>query len=63
MPVEREGYRDNLARIVEKFPHKEMLTKKDVANLTGLDQRTVSKHFPFRNNYISVAILARHMCS
>ena len=61
MAREKESYRDNLERIKEKFPNKEMLIKKEVADFTGLDVRTVKKMFNFSNGYISVASLARQM--
>ena len=58
---EKAGYRDNLERIVERFPDKELLTKKDVAEFCGVDRRRVGKLFPFKNNLISVATLAREL--
>lgn len=62
MPREKESYRDNLERIKEKYPHKEMLTTQEVANFMGLDRRTVKKMFSFNPfNYIAVAVLAREM--
>lgn len=61
MPIEPVSYRDNIERIVSKFPNKELLTKTDVAKLTGLTIKTVSKRYPFNHNYISIATLARHM--
>ena len=61
MSKEPESYRENLERIIEKFPEKEMLSKTDVARLTGLDHRTVARLYPFKENYISIATLARRM--
>ena len=61
MPREKPAYRDNLERITERFPGKEMLTVKDVCAFCGLNNRTVKKLFEFNNNYISVAKLAREM--
>jgi hypothetical protein len=57
--MEKPGYRDNLERLCVVFPDKELLNKHDVAKFTGLNYRTVCKRFPFRNNYISKATLAR----
>jgi len=61
MPREKESYRDNLERICEKCPDKEMLKISDVIRITGLDRSTVTKLFHFQNGYISVARLAREM--
>lgn len=56
---EKVAYRDNLERLNEKFPDKELLTKKDVAGFLGVCTKFVSKTYPFKNNYISKATLAR----
>ena len=61
MAREKESYRDNLERIAERFPGKEMLTVADVVEYTGLNRKTVKKLFEFRENYISIAKLARGM--
>ena len=62
MGMEKEGYRDNLERIKETFPNKELLNVKDVSTFTGLYKTTVKKVFKFADNgYISVASLARQM--
>ena len=57
--MEKEAYRDNLERICEAFPGKELLTQKDVAGFVGMTEKTVPKHFPFKSNRISKATLAR----
>ncbi|MBE6906148.1 MAG: hypothetical protein E7476_07765 [Ruminococcaceae bacterium] len=59
MPREKEAYRDNLERIDSAFPGKELLTKKDVSEFTGANYKTVNRLFPFKDNYISKATLAR----
>lgn len=65
MPREKESYRDNLERIKERYPQKEMLTVSEVAAFTGLHRYTVKKIFKFQtfgdNTYISAASLARQM--
>ena len=61
MAREKPSYRDNLERIVARFPDKEMLTVKDVCKFCGLDGRTAKKLFEFNHNYISFAKLARQM--
>ena len=48
MPLEKPSYRDNLERIKEFFPTKELL-------------KTVERLFNFKDGYISVAKLAREM--
>lgn len=62
MGVEKAGYRDNLERIAEMFPDKEMLKKGDVIQITGTSYYVVNKLFKFKNGYISKAELARQMC-
>ena len=61
MPREKECFRDNLERISERFPGKEMLSIKEVTDYTGLDRKTVKKLFEFRESYISIVKLARGM--
>ena len=64
MPREKESYRDNLERIVARFPNKELLNKKDVAEFVGCDARNVNKYFDFLPcGKISLASLARQMSS
>lgn len=58
---EKAAYRDNLERLNEKFPDKELLTKKDVAEFLGVCYRYVAANYPFKNNYISKATLAREL--
>lgn len=62
MSRESEFYRDNLERIMERFPNRELLNVKDVCSFTGLSYNTVKKRYPFRDNYITAATLARCMC-
>ena len=62
MPREKESYRDNLERIKEKYPDKEMLRICEVSEFLGIHRRTIKKMFDFNDrNYISVASLARQM--
>lgn len=58
MPREKENYRQNLERVKNMFPEKEVLTKSDVVKFSSLTYKTVVKMFPFKGNYISVASLA-----
>lgn len=65
---EKECYRDNLARLDEMFPGKEMLTVADVAKLYGIaDTRALIKHVKFVgtrwSRRVSKASLARQMSS
>lgn len=57
-----EYYEDNVLRLKELFPTKELLNVGDVAKFAGLDRRTVKKRYPFTNNGITVATLARALC-
>lgn len=61
MALEKPSYRDNLERIKEVYPNKEMLKVKDVQKFCGLNRETVKKLFDFKEGYISVAKLAREM--
>ena len=61
MALEKPSYRDNLERIKEVYPNKEMLKVKDVQRFCGLNRATVKKLFDFKGGYISVAKLAREM--
>ena len=61
MALEKPSYRDNLERIKEAYPNKEMLKVKDVQKFCGLNRETVKKLFDFKDGYISVAKLAREM--
>lgn len=64
MPLEKEGYRENVERIKEKFPTKEILRPGEVAEFLGVSKRTVQRLFTFnQNGHISVASLARQICS
>ena len=67
MPREKEAYRDNLERIMDRFPGKEVLTLQDVGAFTGMGYRAIkSSGIPFkavggkRPSYIiSIASFAR----
>lgn len=61
MGKELRAYRDNVERIKAVFPTKEMLSIGEVVQFTGLSRSTVTKMFPFKDRYISVAVLARRM--
>ncbi len=64
MPLEKAGYRENLERIKERFPTKEILRPGEVAEFLGVSKRTVYRMFTFSQiGYISVASLARQICS
>ena len=61
IPREREGFRDNLARLQEAFPDKELLTVSDVARYVGADRSTVRRWYKFNatTHRISKVDLAR----
>lgn len=61
MALEKPSYRDNLERIKAVYPDKEILATHEVAKFCGVDSRTVKKLFEMKNNYISVAKLAREL--
>lgn len=59
MPREKPTFRDNLERLDQRFPNKELLSIKDVISFTGMCYRTVISRFDFQDRYISKANLAR----
>ena len=68
MAREKEAYRDNLERILEAFPGKEIITQKELARWLHMDSRTVKATFPMKGGgtqgatcWIFVASLARAM--
>lgn len=61
MPREKEAYRDNVERIKMMYPDKELLSKGEVCAFCKINYRTAAKLFSFKNNYISVATLAREL--
>ena len=69
MAREKESYRDNLARLDESFPDRELLKFPEVVAFLGLDRRLVEKKFGSRFQKIGrnvrivcKADLAREMC-
>lgn len=62
MPREKEAYRDNLERILDAFPGREVITITELARWLHLDPRTVKRKFPIKEGLgISVASLARFL--
>lgn len=61
MSREKEAYRDNLERLCERFPDKELLNVTDVVRFLGVSRRYVEKAYPFKDNKISKATLAREL--
>lgn len=61
MPREKEDFRDNLVRLDEHFPVKNLLTPTEVGRYLGINYRTAQKLFPFQHNYISKVMLARKL--
>lgn len=60
MSREAEFYRDNLEDILAFTGGKHLLTVADLCRYTGMvDQRTVKRHFPVVDGYISAATLAQ----
>jgi len=62
---EKTDFRDNLQRIDEHFPNKEMLNIADVSKFTGIDRKKIGKDWGKnfaqvgKTKYISKAALAR----
>ena len=62
MPREKPAFRDNLDRLDEAFPDRELLSVTEVARYLGKSSQTVAKRFPFRRGLgISKATLAREL--
>lgn len=61
MPLEKPAYRDNMEEILKFTDGKQTLRLSHVAKFTGMDRHTVKKKFPFKNGYISAAVLAREL--
>jgi hypothetical protein len=59
MPREREGFRDNMERLNEFFPNRELLNVSDLVSFTGRNREVVKKLFDFKNGYISKVEVAR----
>lgn len=60
--MENKYYRDNLEQILQFTGGRQVLTTNDVRKFTGIiDNRTLKKLYPFHNNRISAATLARSM--
>lgn len=73
MPREKEGFRDQLQALIERFPGREMIDLKEAAELVGCCTRTLREdksfpvikignprgHGPCR---VSLVALARWMC-
>lgn len=62
---EKTDFRDNLQRIDEHFPNKEMLTITDASSFTGIDRKKIGKDWAGsftkvgKSKYISKVALAR----
>lgn len=62
MPRETEYYRDNLSRVMEAFPEKEVLTLTDISKWWGVSSAIVTRSIGIhKGEYISKATLARKM--
>lgn len=46
MAREPENYRDNLERVLKRFPNREILQRQEVAEFLGVTTRTLKKYFP-----------------
>jgi len=66
MAREKDGYRDNLEILNNRFPDHDMLSMEEVLQVTGYtDRRTISKHISpnnWTNKRLSKVYLARYMC-
>ncbi len=63
MAREKEGYRENIALLNERYPEKDMLTIADVAAFIGCSERTVRRNICFNKatGRVTKADLARQV--
>ena len=54
-----EGFRDNMERLNEVFPTRDLLSIKDVTQFTGRGRDVVKRLFAFKSGYISKVEVAR----
>jgi len=59
LPREKECFRDNLERLDDRFPDREMLCRKDLCEFTGLSRNGLKANYPYPGRYISKADFAR----
>lgn len=45
MAREKEGFREQLQRLDEQFPDKEMLNQKELASYLGCDPKTIRRRY------------------
>lgn len=65
MGREKDGFRENLELLNNRFPSHDMLSMEEVMTVTGYtDRRSLKKYLGqhFANNRISKVYLARYMC-
>lgn len=65
MGREREGYRENLELLEQRYPGRMLLTIEEVMEVTGYTSRTTVKKYLgkyFVNRRISKTHLARYLC-
>ena len=63
MPREYPDYRNTIEQLNRLFPGRELLTIKEVMQITGYRSvNSVKKYFPFANGRINKATLARCLC-
>ena len=64
MPMEKEGYRDTIMLLNERFPDKDMLTVLEVMEFCGISRNTAKKHIRFNatTGKVTKADLARQVC-
>lgn len=65
MGREKEGYRDNLEILNNRFPDHDLLSIEEIMQVTGIrSMTTVRKYFGkmMANKRLSKAALARYMC-
>ena len=62
MPREKEAFRDQLARLDEAFPGKELLKRGEICTYLGISRDAQRAHYQFVGPFISKVELARRLC-
>lgn len=64
MPREKNGYRDTIALLNERFPDKDMLNVAEVMEFCGISRNTAKKKIRFNSltGKVTKADLARQVC-
>lgn len=64
MPKEKPSYRYNYEMLKERFPDKDLLTIKDIQQITGWGRNRILDNVPLNDRkWITIASLANYLAS